>query len=356
MTRLLVPALASLLAACPQSAPPPALQSAKPVPTGAAVGSWRLVIPEGAIGDPFALSVGEVVASRQGDSLRVHRLNGMGADPSPMGPIAWAQVEGDRIVYVRPTLEVGEFDLVSTPQWSTELARPQHETFRDAVVGRTHLYVIAQAGNHDGLVVKAVSRTGHEQVWETRLHGNNVRATADAVALLGDDENLRVLDAATGKVRWTDRVAGALAFATSDRHVIAATKDGVFAWDAARGTRRKLGAGSLGIRLDTRDDVLYVLSEPDARIAAIDLATDRTRWSIDAPAAAFTVTATSVFALTDGDVLIAFDRETGKRRWAHDVTEPLLSGTTRLAGHGSRVAVITDPDHGPTTVRFFETR
>jgi outer membrane protein assembly factor BamB len=99
------------------------------------------------------------------------------------------------------------------------------------------------ATSHDGQRSRAVSVTTGRTVWSAgRPWTAGAADPGGRHFLVGGDERLSSVDAATGQMRWTITVAGR--FANDGRSLFAATGDGIDTYDAATG--RKLRTATVG--------------------------------------------------------------------------------------------------------------
>ncbi|MGC5288688.1 PQQ-binding-like beta-propeller repeat protein [Micromonospora sp. DT231] len=199
---------------------------------------------------------------------------------SPSGP-GYHVTDGrvDRFVLVQPTGEVQVHDADSGRLLrSVDTLPGDRRVFqRVQVVG--DLLLLLTPG--DVPLVVAYGLTGLEQRWTARVSPVSfVVGCADLLCVSGQDGSLRVLDPATGVVRWSDPGRELLADVRGDRLLMAGSGRQYAVRDAATGrTRAELGEWNLMPVLRLDDPLVGLRHGDDGRlvVAALDLPAGRAR-------------------------------------------------------------------------------
>ncbi|WP_433431195.1 PQQ-binding-like beta-propeller repeat protein [Nonomuraea sp. CA-141351] len=160
--------------------------------------------------------------------------------------------------------------------------------------------------------------------WSRRAIGTSGLAVDRRTVYAATDRGLLIaLDAASGRTRWRARTIGffrdVIPHAAGDL-VYAAGADGVVALDAGSGERRWRFRvdGRTGIAgVATTADTVYVASQEDGRLHALDRITGRPKWSFETGVPLYTRPQVSGGAVYVGDrgVLHKLDAATGERQW-----------------------------------------
>jgi outer membrane protein assembly factor BamB len=303
--------------------------------SGGAGGSRRGSAWSRDVGWPFSLAV------RGRDTVVTVGGNRVVALDSATGRERW-RTDVTRVTHYEPALD-GHTVLVSADDRFIALERASGERRWEAPVGEhaggavlTHAgsEPIALVTTESGLVAGLDGRTGQAR-WSAQMPGDiwtapaataaeAVGAVLSAGAEGGTVNRLRVLDLATGAVRWESGVeAGATAPVIHDGLVVLGEGNGNFA----------------------------------ARVVARDLASGAERWSVPAPAS-FESGVTP--GAGGGDVVVSdhfgtvtlVDVRAGKRQWQTAIREPILEtrlvvgpDTVVIRTYGGKVVVL-DRDSG----------
>jgi outer membrane protein assembly factor BamB len=246
-------------------------------------------------------------------------------------------------------------------RWSVDVAAP------------AYLYDLAL--DHESVVVSAadrfvaIDRATGEQRWEIPVtEGASAAAlTADAdsaVALLTTEAGSVVaVDAVSGTTKWTvrhpgsvfavpvvDRAAGLAAITWSDhdspRVRVLDVATGAVRWEAAIGVSSSAPVIASGLVITGEGDAKY-----SSRIVARDLETGVERWSAPAPAS-FEPTITPGVLGTEVAIVDHFgtvtllDVDDGRVRWQSPLEEPLLDANVLV----TETAVVLKTYHGNVVV------
>ena len=210
-----------------------------------------------------------------------------------------------------------------------------------------------------GVDLVAVSLPDGQEVWRTQLPSpsrSGVSARGDVVVVGGNDGSVTALEAATGKIRWTEPVGDAIYSSvtlTEDLALVSAPgdDDGAFAvvaldvTDGGQAWRYEPGgAAFFGSTAAVADGTAFATFD-DATVRAFDPETGEERWLArmnDIAAATPPVVVGDVVVSVDvGGQVYAFDGATGERRWDHALNVGRPNVRSAAVATGEHVVVPT---------------
>jgi outer membrane protein assembly factor BamB len=229
---------------------------------------------------------------------------------------------------------------------------PQQRTAQPTgiAVGET-VYATTEAGT-----LYALDEATGERIW-TQNVGNETSAplVVNGQVYLGTDRGIRALDALTGEIQWTYRdietvpprptvVNGTVYTVDRQRLIALDSQDGDFDWQSF--------FGPLHSAVTVYDGTVYAQG-PQDMLYTVDADTGDNMWEVGESAASFEPTTpiipetrtpggAQIVTAAIGDVLSAYNLETGDRQWSYQsrisgpITTPVVvNGTNSLAVEGA---------------------